>query len=98
MVVICFAPPVYLLTYRQAGLQAYAAQFMDKPLFQELPPSVFQVIEDFKTAYPKFLIPDKFSRVAGLNARIKDRLHFQTSSPVTKKSTTSLILLDFKLF
>ena len=70
-------PPskIFLFIF-QAGLNTFT-NFLEHPVFQEIPPSVFQAVEDFKGDNPKFVIPDKFSRVAGLNSRIHDHLNFQ---------------------
>ena len=65
----------FLLDY-QAGLNTFT-NFLKHPVFQEGPPSVFQAVEDFKCDNPKFVIPDKFSRVTGLNSHIRDHLNFQ---------------------
>jgi hypothetical protein len=50
-------------------------------VFQELPPAVFKAITDFQLKDPEFVLPNMFSRVAGLDARIRDHIKFQAPPP-----------------
>src|SRR5277367_5290977 len=52
----------------------YVPFFVSHPLFQEIPPAVFTVLEDFSKKNPKFDMPSTFINVAGLDARAKDSI------------------------
>ena len=56
------------------GFNNFLPFFLSHPLFQEIPPAVFNVLEDFSNRNPKFDMPSSIAKVAGLDARVKDSM------------------------
>jgi hypothetical protein len=48
--------------------------FVPHALFQEIPPAVFNVLENFSKKHPNFAMPSAIAKVAGLDARVKDSI------------------------
>ena len=55
-----------------ADLNNFLPFFASHPLFLEVPPLVSTILEDFLAKNPNFERPALYTKVAGLNARIKD--------------------------
>jgi hypothetical protein len=56
------------------GFNNFVPFFVSHALFQEIPPAVFNVLEEFSNKNPKFDMPSAFAKVAGLDARVKDSI------------------------
>lgn len=54
---------------------SYVPGFVSHPLFQEIPPSVFHVLEKFFHKHPNFDVPINYAKIAGLDARVRDSLN-----------------------
>lgn len=52
----------------------FAPSFVSHPLFQEIPPAVFHVLEKFIHKNPNFDMPPDYAKVVGLDARVRDFL------------------------
>ena len=61
-------------TLFQAAFNNFVPQYVSHALFQEIPPAVHLAIEDFIAKHPGFELPALTSRIAGLDARVKDSL------------------------
>jgi hypothetical protein len=46
--------------------------FVSHALFQEIPPAAHLALEEYLSKHPSFEKPPGYSRILGLNARIKD--------------------------
>ena len=68
----------------------YVPFFVSHPLFQEIPPAVFNVLEEFSNKNPKFNMPSSFAKVVGLDARVKDSIAVAAS----KKGMTFFSMLS----
>ena len=66
--------------------------FVPHPLFQEIPPAVHSVLQDFLSKHPSFEMPPSFSKVAGLDARVKD---FVTNSNGKRGKSFPLFFFSF---
>lgn len=53
--------------------------FLSHPLFQEIPPAVFHVLEKFMHKNPNFDMPSDYAKIVGLDTRIRESLTQQTS-------------------
>lgn len=53
----------------------YVPFFVSHSLFQEIPSSVFHVLEKFFYKHPNFDVPANYSKIAGLDARVRDSLN-----------------------
>ena len=63
--------------------------FVSHPLFQEIPPAVFNTLEQFANKHPNFEMPSTIARVAGLDARVKNSMSLSSA----KKGMPSPFLL-----
>lgn len=50
----------------------YVPFFLKEPAFQEIPTAVYSVLEEYSSSNPSFVMPTLYSKVAALDARVKD--------------------------
>lgn len=70
----------------------YLPFFLAHPLFQEIPPAVFNTLEQFGNKNPKFEMPSTIARVAGLDARVKDSLRIGKQGKISFSLSTIFFL------
>lgn len=61
--------------------------FMSHDLFQELVPAVFNVLNDFATDNPAFMMPKSMDKVSVLNNRVRGSFTQTSSKKGTKNSS-----------
>jgi len=75
------------------AFNSFMSFFISHPLFQEIPPAVFHVIEKFMHKNPNFDMPSDYAKIVSLDTRIRDYL----TKPSSVKKGMSIFLF-FMLF
>lgn len=88
---ISFSVELLISFFFQAAFNNFVPFFVNHSLFQEIPPAVHSVIEDFRLKNPHYDMPSLTLKVAGLAARVKDSL----AASLTKKGPILAVLFIF---
>lgn len=76
----------------------YIPFFLNHALFQELPPAVFNTLNDFAAENPSFVMPKSFDKVSVLNDRVQGSITHAISSKKSESRFSYVLFFVFLFF